>query len=333
MFKDALDTQQLTDGGDVERITLREALDRFIAPLEGSYRLDRERDRDKILGLHQWRDRGRFSLSPDKPLETLCSADVSRLRAARLQEGMAKSSINSEVRMLQRAYNLARTEWGVVVAPVVLFPVYKVKPKTRRLDAEEELRLLAELDPAREVPTGDSEQAQAQRQDAYDLMVTLLDTGCRIMEASTLQWSQVNLQERYITFVRDKVETEGLMYMTDRLYEVLLRRRAGTEGHLYVFTAYKGGRPLPRKPRGYAISAIRKAIKRAGLNEDPLTVERFGRFTPHGCRDTFTSRLIERGLSKRGAQTLLGHKTSSMTDKYTHLEERDVATKAAKLLS
>lgn len=82
-----------------------------------------------------------------------------------------------------------------------------------------------------------------------------------------------------------------------------------------------------------SLRAISRAIDRAGINDDPRVVKRYGKFTPHSCQDTFCSRVIERGLSTAGAQDLLGYATPTMTKKYAQLGPRDLAKKAAELLS
>jgi integrase len=39
----------------------------------------------------------------------------------------------------------------------------------------------------------------------------------------------------------------------------------------------------------------------------------------HDLRHTFASWLAQRGVSEKAAQDLMGHKTSNMTKRYTHL--------------
>jgi len=56
-------------------------------------------------------------------------------------------------------------------------------------------------------------------QDAYDLVILLLDTGARYSEVANIKWNQIFLEQREIHLWRPKVQNETILYMTDRVYE------------------------------------------------------------------------------------------------------------------
>lgn len=336
MRRRALDRDQL---GARDELSLKAALDRYIMTLDNpSYAKDRARLRDKLLGLGVWANRPTFSWSSDILVSEITTAMISDLQARRRAEGRYPAAINHETKMLQRTYRLCMNEWDVNVRPGVRFPILRVKSKKRRLTDEEETKLLTELDPTRplkSVPSDPTNPRRLQMQDAYDLTVFLIDTGCRCGEAASVLWDRVSLQEDTVTFYRKKVDNEGLVGLTPRLKEILMRRRSMYPGARYVFPRWDKQRVDGRRARGGAMAmrAVSKAIERAGLNDDEDLVAQYGKLTPHSFRDTFCSRLLERGLSTAGAQDLLGHATPSMTKKYAHLASRDLAKKAAELLS
>ena len=197
------------------------------------------------------------------------------------------------------------------------FPKVKVpKSRLRYLSVDEEKRLLKELDPKRE---GQGIQPYKKRpesiqnsfQDIYDLVVILLDTGARYSEIANIQWESIDLTERTIRLWRPKVQNESVLYMTDRVHRILQRRYQDKETE-YVFTSKSGG------PRGYATTAIRRAFRRAGLED----------CTIHTLRHTHASRLVQNGMNIYEVKEILGHTDIKTTMRYAHLERRDVTSRA-----
>ena len=116
----------------------------------------------------------------------------------------------------------------------------------RYLDSEEEQRLLKSLDPKRDfqtLPPYEKRSARRNREfhDQYDFVVTLLDTGARHTEISTLEWKSVSLENRTIRLWRPKVRNESVLYMSERLYEVLKRRHSVRDPNIpFVFHSMEG---------------------------------------------------------------------------------------------
>lgn len=307
--KRALDRDQL---GVREAITLGDALTRLLAESRHmpSY-VTLESRAKKLIGARE----SRFSLSPGLMLHQLTTAHVERLRAARLAEGMKPASINTEVSLISRLINVARDRWQVRAPQDVTINRYKTQPKLRYLTSEEEARLLAELEP--------EENANKAGQDQYDLTLFLLDTGARYGEVAGITWAAIDTNDwKTVNIYRSKVGNEGILTMTNRLREALQRRWEKRPNSPYVFTNREGG------PRNYTTYGIRKAIERANLNE-PHLVARFGTCTVHSFRDTFATKCLRVGLSLYEVSKLLGHASTTMTQKYAHLEMTDVANAAA----
>lgn len=95
--------------------------------------------------------------------------------------------------------------------------------------------------------------------------------------------------------------------MTNRVVEILKRRRKSSLG-LYVF-ANKAG-----EARGYSAIAIRKAIRRAGLDDG----------TAHTLRHTHATRLVQNGLTIHEVKSVLDRTDIRTTMRYAHLEQATV---------
>lgn len=255
-----------------------------------------------------------------KPLETVSSKDVEEFRQKRAVAGFAPQTIQHGINLIRATVKCAK-RLGYTV-PDISFPSEKIgKGRTRYLSPEEEVRLLAELDPRRESRglarfEQRSPKMVAAMQDCYDLAVILLDTGGRYSEIANLTWQQIDLEGRIIRLWRPKVQNESVLFMTDRVLAILERRgslrRAGA-----VFTNKKGS------VRGYSAQSIRKAFNRAGLHD----------CTIHCLRHTHATRLIQNGLSLYEVRAVLGHSDIKTTMRYAHLEQTSVTMKARDVIN
>ncbi len=202
------------------------------------------------------------------------------------------------------------------------YPKLKIDNKRLRfLSIEEEKRLIAELDPKIDLPYRPSYEDRPakenrMRQDNYDLVILLLDTGARYGEIAGITWDRINMEENTINLWRPKVKNESIICMTSRVHEVLQRRSKEKQTD-YLFTNEMGD-----GPRNHATSGIKKAMKRAGIKE----------FTIHDFRHTCASRLIQNGLSLYEVASILGHTDVQTTQRYAHLESRDVSQRARDIM-
>lgn len=202
------------------------------------------------------------------------------------------------------------------------FPKMRLdKGRLRYLSVEEEKRLLLALDPRREVKglatyEDRHDQLRSEMTDMYDFLVILLDTGARHGEIRTLEWSRIDLKDKVISLWRPKVQNESILFMTDRVYEILLRRHEDSTSQ-YIFTNRSGG------PKRYSPSSIRKAFDRAGLPG----------CSAHTLRHTHASRLIQNGLNIYEVKEMLGHSDIKTTMRYAHIEQRTVSTRARDVIN
>lgn len=255
-----------------------------------------------------------------KHLDELTSHDLERFKQARLTEGVGAEIIKYGLLLIKGTWRFAQ-KLGYQVSPLE-FPSLKVpKLPLRYLTDQEERRLLTELAPDREGPglkpmAERSDELKRMMQDSYDLVILLLDTGARYSEIANIEWKRIDLVERTISLWRSKVQNETVLYMTDRVFEVLARRAATKVGE-YVFSNRDG------QSRGYSTQAIRKAILRAGVQNVRV----------HTLRHTLASRLIQNGMSVYEVREILGHGDIKTTMRYAHLEQRQVTSKARDVIN
>ena len=266
--------------------------------------------------------------NPNSYLDTLGEKDIQRLIVAREKEGLNTSTLIHELSFINQAINLAaRMQYKVPSISISdLKKDNSIRPsrgKLRYLSLDEEARLLEELNPFKNLrgisPVTDTgcEKFRA-RQDTYDLVILLLDTGARYSEIAEIKWSSINMLDRTIEIYRSKVKNQSILMMTDRVYSTLFRRFNDPNRGIHVFT--DSSRVDVRR---YTPTAFASACRRAGIED----------CTYHTLRHTFASRMVQAGLPLTDVQQILGHATIHMTLKYSHLAPQESTKKAAALLN
>jgi site-specific recombinase XerD len=174
-----------------------------------------------------------FGLNGDVHIHNITTRTIERLVTERRSEGNAEQTIKHEVGLLRATCNEMR-RLGYRTNPDIAWPRLKTNSRVRYLDPSEETALLTSLDPTTilDVPTAFEAMPDQKRhlfemcQDNLDLVIFLMDTGCRYSEAASIPWASIDLEANAIHLFRSKVQNESFLYMTNRLYEVLARRQA-----------------------------------------------------------------------------------------------------------
>ncbi len=141
------------------------------------------------------------------------------------------------------------------------------------------------------------------------LMSLLYSTGCRISEVLGADISSVNRESRRMK-VYGKGRAERYVFITDDAMTALsqyFNERLKKFGVLTdpLFVNCAGSRLSERG--AFKVVKIRSA--KAGLG---------GRVSPHTFRHSFATELLNRGADLRAVQEMLGHRSLSSTQKYTH---------------
>jgi len=145
------------------------------------------------------------------------------------------------------------------------------------------------------------------------LLETLYSAGLRVSELTGLNVEDVDLAEGLAT-VRGKGRKERLALLGPQAQAAL---RRWLDGRAAVMGEFRQPPPaLFLNKSGTRLSSrsvgrlLEKYLKQAGL--DPRT-------SPHTLRHSFATHLLDNGADIRSVQELLGHKSLSTTQIYTHV--------------
>jgi len=227
-------------------------------------------------------------------LDDIGERRIEAYKAKKLDDGLAKKTVNNHLTVLRRMLVLARRYKLIEHVPEVMW-LRAPKPEFDFLTFEEADRLVA---------TADGEW-QA-------MIVVALRTGMRQGELLGLRWEDADLVAGKL-HIRQAI-TRGIVGtpksgkprevpLSDQALASLKRQRH-LRGEL-VFCDM-AGRPLEK---GECKWPLWRACKRAGLR----------RIGWHVLRHTFASHLVMRGIPLKAVQELLGHASIEMTMRYAHL--------------
>lgn len=215
--------------------------------------------------------------------------------------GYKRSTINKHIDHLNRILNLAR-HWGYI--PMHNRQQQNIKKLVigdhtqRFLDKHEIERLLLH---ARASP----------HPVLYYVIHLLIHTGARVGEARLMKWCDVNDSHRIWTVPRSKNGRSRRIVLSSAAMQTLNDMRCNNERLLlsvdansYVFT-----NPQTHTHYNDFYVAWRKVRANAELSDIRI----------HDLRHTFASLLINKGVSLYEVQTLLGHSSIQMTQRYAHL--------------
>jgi integrase len=210
------------------------------------------------------------------------------VQATRRKTPTAPASINRELATLRRLLRMA-AGWKVIAAAPRIKLLRGESPREFVLSREDEARYLDALPP-----------------DMRPLCTFLLDTGLRMGEAISLEWSSVRLREQpgYVT-------VRAVLAKGRKTRSIDLTPRARR-----VLEAIKGRADLVfRNPDGEALYLTWLDQQHAEVR----TLLAFPEdFVLHSLRHTFGTRLGETGADIRTIMELMGHASLAVAQKYVH---------------
>jgi integrase len=190
---------------------------------------------------------------------------------------------------LKNVFNVA-IEWGKTKHnPVRGIKQFKENHRIRFLSDEQEDRL-EEVFPAKD----------------WSSVEIAIHTGMRRSEQFHLRWENVDFSTRTLTIPRSKHGEVRYIDMNDKVVEIL-RSLPSRLVSPWVFPSATGESPMDAQ--NFVNRVFKPAVDKAGL----------GDFRWHDLRHTFISRLVMKGVDLRTVQELAGHKTITMTLRYSHL--------------
>lgn len=215
---------------------------------------------------------------------------VVKYKSERRKKGRKPATIEREICLLKRVFNLAVKEWEWIHHnPVARVSKEKFNNQIDRwLSSDEEKRLL----------NAGSDWLRA-------IVIFALNTGMRQGEILSLKWPYVSLSRKTVTVMESKNGEKRSIPLNRSALEILTTQfKRNHLKSLYVFASKVGTRIL----KGNIARAFYKAMEYG-------KVENF-RF--HDLRHTFATRLAQGGIDIYKIAKLLGHKDIRMTQRYAH---------------
>jgi len=215
---------------------------------------------------------------------------VSRYKVLRNDEGAAPATINRELSMLSKAFNLCVKEWEWVKDnPASRVPKEKENNERDRWLTEDEEKTILDNSP----------------EWLREIIIFNLNTGLRLQELLLLEWSRVNLLRRTILIKETKNNNPKTLPLNKIALDVLNQRsKVKSIKNDYVFLNSNGKKINPSVLRVsfYAV------LKKVGIENLWL----------HDLRRTFATRLAQAGVDLYKISKLLGHKDIKMAQRYAH---------------
>jgi len=153
------------------------------------------------------------------------------------------------------------------------------------------------------------------------ILMTMYAGGLRISEACRLLPSEIDSKRMVIHVRRGKGEVDRYTVLSKRLLQCLRdywqHHRLHVNGYLFP-----GETALGHASPDTVRHVFAKALADAGIKKN---------VTPHVLRHCFATHLLECGTDVTVVQTLLGHRSITTTQKYTHISVEHIARTASPL--
>lgn len=282
--------------------TVREMLERY----RDNVLIDKANGgKDHKTHITWWIDElGHYALSEVTTDLVTRSMDKLKKSKTRLGKSPAPATVLRYLMALSHAFNVARKQWNwCESSPVENVQRPKVKnERTRYLtDAEREALLHA--------------CKNSKNADLYLVVLLAISTGMRKGEIMGMRWQDIHTAPDQsftrVHLTKTKNDKARSVLLTSPALKLLEERRTKLLGSLQVTTptglifpsAVNEDQPVDlRKPWGSALQA-------AGIEE----------FRFHDLRHTTASYLAMNGASLLSISRILGHQTTKMTERYSHL--------------
>ncbi len=224
--------------------------------------------------------------------------------AALHQKKLQKSTIARKLAAIRSFYSFCVKRKWIKENPAKILATPKQGVNVPSFLSEEEAANLLDL-PKTDRPLGLRDKA---------VLELFYATGIRVSELVAIDMEDLHFDERLVR-VRGKGKKERLVPFgrtaSASLRDYLIRGRPVLQGRerdeVAVFLNYRGGRLTPRSIQRMVHQYLMKTAVRRKISV-------------HSLRHSFASHLLGRGADLRVIQELLGHSSLATTQKYTHVD-------------
>lgn len=231
------------------------------------------------------------------PLRSFNTRVIEQYQSSRIQKGNKPATINRLLATTKHMFTKA-IEWDMV--------------EEETLKRVRKVKLLEENNKRLRFLSKDECQALIHSCEPHlkPIVVTALNSGMRKAEVLNLKWANLDLVHGFILLDKTKNGERREIPINNTLRETLEKLYQGTKERPrrldvpHVFFEPTTGKPYQDVKRSF-----HTALRRAGIKD----------FHFHDLRHTFASHLVMAGADLPTVKELLGHKTLTMTLRYSHL--------------
>lgn len=234
----------------------------------------------------------------DTPLSKVGAKDIQALLSKMREAGRSEATAKQVYALIRHVFNKA-IEWGIWdgVNPCRLIKIPKLNNARQRFLSKDEAQFL--LDALKEHSLQISQIAELS-----------LYSGMRLGEIFSLKWKDIDVEHGVFAILDTKNKESRHGFITEPIGRVLKDLLPGSPDDLLFKSRH--GEPVAFLSKTFGI-----VVKKLGLNEG--ISDRRQRVSFHTLRHTFASWAIMNGVPLYHVAKALGHKTTAMTERYSHL--------------
>ena len=245
-----------------------------------------------------------FEAFVEKKPKDIDNLDIRTFLASLYHRNLMKSSIARKLASIRSFFKYLHREGYVRSNPAKLVSSPKVPKNLPKFLTIDEVFSLVET------PKGESFKPSRDKA----IIELLYSCGLRVSELTSLDISDLDIKETIIR-VKGKGRKERIIPIGSKAMESIknylperISLRKKSPG---LFLNNRGGRLTQR------------SVRRILLHYSRM-INLTGNMSPHTLRHTFATHLLHEGADLRSIQELLGHSSLSTTQKYTHLDIRQL---------
>lgn len=245
----------------------------------------------------------------NKRLTQISRQQIQSFHTAMKDKGLAAASANHGIKLLKHSLNLA-IDWDMLETnPAARVPLFHEDNKKENYLDDDQLESL--LTVLRSDPN----------HMASRIALFLLSSGCRLNEALSAKWSDVDMVKRVFTVRASNSKSRKLrsVPLNDSAIDVL--NQMGNEGKLeFVFMNSHTGKPMTSINRTWNRLRIKAGLPHLRI---------------HDLRHMYASFLVNDGRTLYEVQQILGHSDPKVTMRYAHLSTKalqDAANSASVMI-
>ena len=235
------------------------------------------------------------SLGVSRDVRKINKMDIDKMVHDFKSIGNAPSTINRKLAVLSKILTVG-VELGVLDSKPPIKKLKESQGKIRWFTEDEQRSMIKTL-------------VDLEYPDYANVVRVLLDTGMRCGELFSLEWDDIH--DSLIVLNKTKNFSPRTIPMTPTVQDIL--------------ECYEEWvRPFEWASYDHFRKAWLVMKDSLGWSEDKQA-------TPHACRHTFITNLVQEGVDSLTVQRLAGHKSLAMTNRYTHLATKDLESVIHKL--